>query len=306
MNAMIPLKSLNPCRSLRRLAAGGILALLGFMAAGAEPLDRGVRQAAAVEASPPEDPGRPHRKLPLPGETFVIRDRPAFLILPEIRQAGKPTPWVWYAPTLPKDPGNEEKWMFERLLGAGIAIAGIDVGESMGNPAGRALFSAFHKELVSNRGMSAKPCLLARSRGGLMLYNWAAENPESVAAIAGIYPVGDLTSWPGTARAGTAYGLSEAEIAEQLTQHNPIDRLAPLAKAGVPIMHIHGDQDSVVPLDRNSGAIKKRYDALGGRMTLEVIKGGGHDCKNHWFQSPSLVEFIIRQLTSPFKWDSAP
>jgi hypothetical protein len=30
-----------------------------------------------------------------------------------------------------------------------------------------------------------------------MLYNWAVENPGSVSGIAGIYPVGDLSSWSG-------------------------------------------------------------------------------------------------------------
>jgi len=247
---------------------------------------------------------KPGKKLPLPGETFTVEGRPAFLILPEKRDTAKPTPWVWYAPTLPNLPAKEETWMFERFLEAGIAIAGIDVGESMGKPAGRALFTAFHKELVTKRGMAAKPCLLARSRGGLMLYNWAAENPQSVAAIAGIYPVGDLASWPGLARASAAYGLTEAQLAAQLTDHNPIDRLAPLARAGIPIMHIHGDNDTVVPLEKNSGLIKQRYDELGGRMTLEVIKDGGHDMKDHWFKNQPLVLFIIRQLTSPYKWDS--
>lgn len=242
---------------------------------------------------------KPAKKLPLPGETFLIESRPSFLIMPQNRDAAKPTPWVWYAPTLPNLPGEEESWIFEHLLAQGIAIAGIDVGESMGNPAGRALFTAFHKELVANRGMAAKPCLLARSRGGLMHYNWAAENPQSVAAIAGIYPVGDLASWPGIAKASAAYGLADAQLAERLPDHNPIERLAPLAKAGVPVLHLHGDNDTVVPLERNSGLVKQRYDQLGGSMTLEVIRGGGHDMNPHWFQSQSLVDFVIRHLKNP-------
>lgn len=183
--------------------------------------------------------------------------------------------------------------MFEQLLSSGVAVAGIDVGESMGNPAGRALFSAFHKEMTTKRGMSAKPCLLARSRGGLMHYNWAAENPGSVAAIAGIYPVGNLASWPGLAKANGAYGLSVADLEAQLASHNPIDRLAPLANAGVPLMHIHGDNDKTVPLNHNSGMIKERFDQLGGMMTLEVIKGGGHDMNPDWFQNRKLVDFMI-------------
>ncbi|HSP42058.1 MAG TPA: hypothetical protein VLO11_04245, partial [Luteolibacter sp.] len=237
---------------------------------------------------------KPAKQLPLPGEVFKVEGRTAFLILPENRDSSKPTPWVWYAPTLPKLPGPEEKWMFEKFLAAGIAVAGIDVGESMGNPQGRAWFTAFHRELVSNRGMSARPCLLARSRGGLMHYNWAAEHPDKVAAIAGIYPVGNPASWPGLARASAAYGMSKEELAGQLADHNPVDRLAPLAKAGIPIFHVHGDNDTVVPLDDNSGLIKQRYDRLGGKMTLEIIPDGGHDMKEHWFQNDKLVEFVAR------------
>ena len=140
-------------------------------------------------------------------------------------------------------PAVEEKWMFERFLEAGIAVAGVDVGESYGSPKGRAHFTALYRELVERRGFSRKPCLLARSRGGLMLYNWAAEHPDSVGCIAGIYPVCNIRSWPGLDKACGAYGLSAAQLEEKLTQHNPIDRLAPLAEAGVPIFHIHGDSD---------------------------------------------------------------
>ena len=43
-----------------------------------------------------------------------------------------------------------------------------------------------------------------------------------------------------------------------------IERLAPLAKAGVPVLHVHGDRDRVVPLDDNSAEFARRYRALGG------------------------------------------
>ena len=84
------------------------------------------------------------KRLPLKGEVFTIQERTAFLILPEKPKAGQPIPWVWYALTLPGLPANSEKWMFERFLKAGIAIAGVDVGESYGSPKGRAVYSALH------------------------------------------------------------------------------------------------------------------------------------------------------------------
>ena len=184
--------------------------------------------------------------------------------------------------------------MFERFLKAGIAIAGVDVGESYGSPKGRAVYSSLHEHLVSKRGLTKQACLLARSRGGLMLYCWAVENPDKVKCITGIYPVCNISSYPGFKRACGAYGLTAEELKAQLSEHNPIDRLAPLAKAKVPIFHIHGDNDSVVPLDKNSAIIKERYDKLGGPMTLEVVKGQGHNMWSGWFQSQSLVDFVIK------------
>jgi poly(3-hydroxybutyrate) depolymerase len=233
------------------------------------------------------------KKAPSKKELFKIAGRDAFLILPTNAKTGSSIPWVWYAPTLRGLPGGSEKWMFDQFLDKGIAIAGVNVGESYGSPKGRAIYSALYKQLVEKRGLAKKASLLARSRGGLMLYCWAAENPNRVACIAGIYPVCNLSSYPGLKRACGAYGMTEDRLAAKLTEHNPIDRLAPLAKANVPIFHIQGDSDTTVPLDKNSGEVKKRYDKLGGKMTLEVVKGQGHNMWPGWFHSQTLVDFVI-------------
>ncbi len=230
--------------------------------------------------------------LPLPGQVFQVEGRTAFVILPSTRSTNHLLPWVWYAPTLPGLPGNEERWMFERFLAAGIAIAGIDVGESYGSPAGRALYSAFHEELTRRRVFAPKAVLLGRSRGGLMTLAWAAENPDKVAGFAGIYPVCNVASYPGIAKAAGAYEMKPEELAARIAEHNPIDRLAPLARAGVPLFAIHGDVDNVVPLEANSGLVKKRYTALGGSMQLIVPRGQGHNMWTGFFQSQELVSFV--------------
>ena len=237
----------------------------------------------------------PSKELPLAGKVFKIRGHTAFLIPPGGRGAGGLTPWVWYAPTLLGLPGPEEKWMFRKLTKAGLAIAGIDVGESYGSPAGRALCAALYKELVLKRGLSKTPCLLVRSRGGLMLYNWAVEHPASVACVAGIYPVCNLRSYPGIENACDAYGMTERRLRAALAKHNPIDRIESLAKAHVPIYHIHGDSDIVVPLEKNSGKMAQRYRRLGGAMTLNVVKGQGHNHWLGWFRCQELVDFVIAQ-----------
>ncbi|MFH1476653.1 MAG: prolyl oligopeptidase family serine peptidase [Verrucomicrobiota bacterium] len=229
------------------------------------------------------------------GEVFSVKSCTGFLILPGQSVASNETPWVWYAPTLPGLPGTVEKWMFQNFTNAGVAVAGIDVGESYGSPRGRALFSAFYEELVLKRGLSKTPCLLARSRGGLMLYNWAVEHSSSVACVAGIYPVCNLSSYPGVKKACGAYGMTEEQLNTELTKYNPIDRIESLAKAHVPIYHIHGDSDTVVPLEKNSGELAQRYRKLGGEMTLNVIKGQDHNGWAGFFQCQELVDFVIAQ-----------
>ncbi len=230
--------------------------------------------------------------LPLPGENFEVSGRPAFLIPGKKEGLPMAKPWVWYAPTLPGLPGKEEKWMFQHFQDAGIAIGGIDAGESYGSPKGNQLFSDFYKAMTATRGYSTKPVLLGRSRGGLMTLSWATENPDKVAAFAGIYPVCNLASYPGMEKAAPAFELSTDQLREKLKSYNPVDRLSGLARAKVPMFAIHGDIDKVVPLELNSGLVKSRYEALGATMELVIPKGQGHNMWTGFFQSGELVQFV--------------
>ena len=238
---------------------------------------------------------KPQKALPLPGETFLVQGRTAFVILPQAQPANGPVPWVWYAPTLPSLPGNEETWMFDRFTQEGSAIAGIDVGESFGSPDGRALYSGLYDELTKNRGFAPKPVMLGRSRGGLMALSWAVENTDKVVGFAGIYPVCNITSYPGVDKACGAYHLSAEELSTRLAEHNPIDRIAALAKANVPLFAIHGDSDTTVPLEANSGEMRKRYESLGGKMQLIVPPGQRHNMWTGFFQCQELVDFVVAQ-----------
>lgn len=231
----------------------------------------------------------PQKELPLAGTTFAAGGRPAFLIPGQAENSIKP--WVWYAPTLPGLPGKEERWMFEEFTRAGIAIAGVDAGESYGSPGGNKIFDALYAEMVS-RGYSKKPVLLGRSRGGLMTLSWAAANPEKVGGFAGIYPVCNLASYPGVAKAAGAFELSADDLQTRLKEFNPVDRLEKLAKSQVPLFAIHGDVDTVVPLEANSGLMKERYEKLGGVMQLIVPGGQGHNMWRGFFECAELVEFV--------------
>ena len=258
--------------------------------------------AVATAAERVVTPGT--KALPLPGEAFQLDGHDAFVILPP--NATEDIPWVWYAPTLRGLPASSEVWMFERFLAKGIAIAGIDVGESFGSPAGVELYQRLYDYLVKQRQFGKKPCLLARSRGGLMLYGWAVDHPQSVGGVAGIYPVCSIASYPGVARAAGAYGLTAEKLQSDLAKYDPIDRLKPLAEAGVPVFHIQGDSDKVVPLEANSAELAKRYRSFGGPVEIEVIKGQGHNMWDGWFTSQKLTDFAIaRALGQPVEKDEA-
>lgn len=234
-----------------------------------------------------------------------VAGRRGFLIMPASRvpRAGgasdrpraRPMPWVWYAPHFDGVmPREIHTWICLRLLAGGAAIAGVDVGESYGSPSGRQAFTALLDALVPAYDLEAQPRLLAQSRGGLMHYNWAVEHPERVLRIAGIYPVCNLVAWPGVLQAAEAYAMTPEELQAALSEHNPIERLAPLAAAGVPIFHVHGDADEVITLEQHSAELARRYWALGAPMELLVIPGAGHEEISAFFECPRLVEFLLK------------
>ena len=126
----------------------------------------------------------------LNGNTFRLKDRHAFIMEPETLSNHESAdnkvdkPWIFYAPTLSAYPDKAESWMHQKFLDAGIAVAGIDVGEAYGSPKAFSFFEALYKEMA-NRGYSKKPALLGRSRGGLWVSSWAVDHPDRVAAIGG-------------------------------------------------------------------------------------------------------------------------
>ncbi|MEM9646786.1 MAG: sulfatase-like hydrolase/transferase, partial [Planctomycetota bacterium] len=82
-------------------------------------------------------------------ETFRVKDRHAFLMKPEMPAKSKfGMPWVFYAPTLSPYPDKHESWMHQRFLDAGVAVAGIDVGEAYGSPQSQPFFDALYDHMV--------------------------------------------------------------------------------------------------------------------------------------------------------------
>lgn len=236
------------------------------------------------------------------GESWLLNGRHAFLMTPQAKTnaSTRARPWIFYGPTLAGVPDKAESWMHQQFLDAGVAIAGIDVGEGYGSPHAFPHFEALYQEMI-RRGFSKTPALLGRSRGGLWVSSWALAYPERVAGIGGIYPVYDFTTYPGIQRAASVYGLTAEELAAQQDQLNPIKRAHELAAAEIPVCIIHGTDDKVVPLAENSAQLERVYQEQGVGELIEVIKaeGQGHSFWPDFFHCQKLVDFLIEKATKP-------
>lgn len=266
----------------------------------------------ATVSNPPAQAEDPLAKLPVvkwgPFQAEMVElkvgSSRAYVVKPRQPTADGSKPWIWYAPSLSTSdgkwtlPSDRHAEVVKPLLERGFYFCGVDVGESYGSPAGRRTFTEFHRTLVDRFGLAPKACLFPVSRGGLMHYNWAVEHPECVARIGAVYPVCSLASYPRLAKAAKTYEMTEEQLAKDLPNHNPLDRLAPLAAAGVPIFHVHGDSDKVVPLEANSAELARRYKAAGGQIEILVIPGKGHEIAPEIWRQPKLAEFFLEEINA--------
>jgi pimeloyl-ACP methyl ester carboxylesterase len=210
---------------------------------------------------------------------FPVDGQTATVVLPIKAAAGNP--WVWHGEFFGHKPAPDIA-----LLHLGFHVAYLSVPDMLGSPKAMAHWEVFHHELTSRHDLAQKPGLVGLSRGGLYVYNWATSHPDKVACIYGDAPVCDFKSWPGGRGTGpgsprdwqlvlSSYGFkTEAEALAY--RGNPVDQLAPLAKARIPLLHVFGDADEVVPWTENTGLIDERYRKLGGNITLIRKPGVKH------------------------------
>lgn len=229
---------------------------------------------------------------------FPVDGVRAIVVAPERTMPGKP--WIWRAEFFDHRPELDLA-----LLKLGFHLVYIEVGNTFGAPSAMKHWDAFYKQLTQTYGLSAKPVLEGLSRGGLYVYNWAAANPTKVAVLYGDNPVCDFKSWPGGKGKGPGspedwqklihdYGFASEAEAMAYTE-NPIDNLAPLAHAHVPIIHLAADADEVVPYPENTVLMKERYEKLGGTMVVMIKHGFKHH--PHGLDDPTpLVEFIAKYV----------
>ncbi|MCA9012335.1 MAG: hypothetical protein KDB01_21440 [Planctomycetaceae bacterium] len=84
-------------------------------------------------------------------------------------------------------------------------------------------------------------------------------------------------------------------LLSRIHEFNPIDNLAPLAKAAIPIYHIYSTADEIVPLQPNSEELARRYRAHGGQIHLEIMPGGKHGGEE-FYTSQAAADFITSTI----------
>ena len=187
------------------------------------------------------------------------------------------------------------------LLEKGFHITYCDVADLYGAPEAMERWDNFYIRMASS-GLNRKVVLEGMSRGGLPVYNWAARNPEKVACIYADAPVMDIKSWPmgegeyagaetETRQMMKAYGFTSRQQALDW-QGNPVDHAEIMAKSGIPMLHVVGDKDNVVPVAENTALFEERVKSFGGHITVIHKPETGHHPHSLNVPKP-IVDFIL-------------
>jgi lysophospholipase L1-like esterase len=226
---------------------------------------------------------------------FLFNGRKAKLVKPRKVAEGKP--WIWRARFWGVEPQTDIA-----LLDRGFHLVYCDASELFGNSEAIGLWNKYYA-FLQNAGLSKKACMEGFSRGGVYVYNWAAENADKVACVYVDAPVLDLKSWPGgkgksKGSAGdwekfkTDYGYTSEEQAATF-KGSPIDKVAQIVKGGYPMLHVVGDADDVVPVNENTELFEQQVLAMGGK--IKVIHKPGVNHHPHSLANPTpIVDFILK------------
>jgi pimeloyl-ACP methyl ester carboxylesterase len=230
---------------------------------------------------------------------FVLEGRDCILVQPDTPR--RSNPWIWRTEFFGAFPALDLA-----LLEAGFRVAHIDMQNMYGAPVAMQLMDGFYTRMVDAFGLSPKCVLEGFSRGGLFALNWAALNPQSVACLYLDAPVCDFKSWPagrGRAKGSSddwqrlkqVYGFTEAEALAYPS--NPVDSLAPIAAAGIPIIAAYGDADTDLPPEENILLLEERFKALAGNIVVIAKPGVGHH--PHSLADPTPLSIFILSHVTP-------
>jgi len=75
----------------------------------------------------------------------------------------------------------------------------------------------------------------------------------------------------------------------------PINNCVNIAKRDIPVMHVFGDSDKLVPHKENTALLAEKFEDAGGTILLIRKEGGAHH--PHSLVNPKpIVDFIIKSI----------
>ena len=165
------------------------------------------------------------------------------VIAPKAAAPGKP--WVFRADFVGRDAVIDLA-----LLSKGFHVVTGPVPTDTNGPVLQQWNAVF--QYLTDHGFSKKPVLEGAGGAAGEAYAWAIANPDKVSCVYGENPV----------------------LRSHMSKKQPLDNLAALAKAGVPLLHVCGSLDPW--LEGHTRVLEKRYRELGGQITVIVREGEGH------------------------------
>jgi hypothetical protein len=158
------------------------------------------------------------------------------IIVPKSVAAGKP--WVFRADAVTRDAAIDQA-----LLARGFHIVTPPLTAQSG--AVRTQWNNAY-QLMTEHGFSKKPVMEGTGTAAGESYAWATENPDKVACIVGRNPA----------------------LRSLMSKTSPLENLEPLAKAGVPLLHVCDKTDPW--FSDQTKVVEERYKRLGGEITIIV------------------------------------
>lgn len=225
---------------------------------------------------------------------FKFKGQDAKIVIPKIKNSKNL--WVWRARFWGHEPQTDIA-----LLEKGFHVVYVDVAGLFGNAKAQRIWNKFYRLMKKKYKLNPKVVLEGFSRGGLIVYNWAAKNTEKVACIYADAPVCDIKSWPGGLYSGVGspndwvaclkvYGLNNTSVLD--FEGIPINNSIKIAKANIPVIHVYGESDKVVPHVENTELLAKKFRTAGGTIKLIGKPGVGHH--PHSLEDPQpIVDFIL-------------
>ncbi len=185
------------------------------------------------------------------------------------------------------------------LLKKGFHLGYFNVGNTFGSPLATYQLSQFYTAVTQGPyKLNRRVVLEGLSRGGLYAYNWGVRNPDKVAVLYGDAPVCNFTTWPYQKSPSDwdalkkSYGFPNDKLALAYP-FQPVANLSVLAICKVPILHVVGEADEVVPVAQNSNVIEAAYQKLGG--TIKIIRKPGVGHHPHGLDDPTPIVNFIEQ-----------